>query len=135
MKVAEIAPARLEQLNSGLAETGYLSECLAVDFAALLRAVLPDIADAEDAEIKTLQGEGISWRMTLGECDPAIPHAGHHTFFGIWRVPDKSALETLVTSIDASGWHDYFQTLNAGGCGVGLREHLKQLDRNAQAAR
>jgi 3-methyladenine DNA glycosylase AlkC len=64
MKVTEIAPARLEQLNSGLAETGYLSECLAVDFAALLRAVLPDIDDAEDAEIKTLQGEGISRRMT-----------------------------------------------------------------------
>jgi hypothetical protein len=73
--------------------------------------------------------------VALGECDSAIPHAGHHTFFGIWRVPDKSALETLVTSINASGWHDYFETLNVSGYDVGLREHLKQLDRNAQAAR
>ena len=73
MKVSEIDPARLEVLNRGCAETGHLSECLAVDFAALLRAVLPDIARTEAAAVEAMRSQGISRRMiqmgeTLARC-------------------------------------------------------------------
>ena len=72
--------------------------------------------------------------LALGECDPALLHAGVHAFFGIWRAPDEAALAALVEGIAASGWHDYFETVNAGGHGVELAEHLKQLDRSAQSS-
>ena len=72
--------------------------------------------------------------VALGECDPGILHAGSHAFFGVWRAPDETALQTLADGIAASGWHDYFETVNAGGRGVALSEHLKQLDRGPRAA-
>ena len=72
--------------------------------------------------------------VALGECEPEILHAGDHAFFGVWRAPDEVALQTLADGIAASGWHDYFQTVNAGGRGVAFREHLKQLERGSRAA-
>ena len=70
--------------------------------------------------------------VALGECDPRILHTGGHAFFGVWRAPDEIALQTLVDGIAASGWHDYFRTVNAGGRSVALSEHIKQLDRRSQ---
>ena len=72
--------------------------------------------------------------LGLGECDPQLLHASHHLFFGLWRAPDEAALKALVDGIAASGWHDYFETVNAGGRGVDLAEHLKQLERSAETA-
>lgn len=65
MRIAEIEPARLDALNRGRAETTHLSECLAVDFAALLQAVFPGIARAEAATVETMRSEGISRRMSV----------------------------------------------------------------------
>ncbi|MEM8796309.1 MAG: DNA alkylation repair protein [Pseudomonadota bacterium] len=65
MKTTEIAPARLEALNSGIAETTHLSECLAVDFAILLKAVFPKIARVEITTVEKVLGEGISLRMRV----------------------------------------------------------------------
>ncbi|MEM8838363.1 MAG: DNA alkylation repair protein [Pseudomonadota bacterium] len=65
MKTTEIAPARLEALNSGIAETTHLSECLAVDFAILLQAVFPEIARTEIATVEKVLGEGISRRIRV----------------------------------------------------------------------
>ncbi len=72
--------------------------------------------------------------IALGESDPALPHAADHAFFACWRVPDESALSALVNGIAAVGWHDYFETVNAGGRGVDLADHLRQLEQAAQAA-
>jgi 3-methyladenine DNA glycosylase AlkC len=64
-RVQDIAPDRLAMLNGGTAEASTLTECLAVDFAALLRATLSDVG--EDA-VLTLEREaatGVSRRMAL----------------------------------------------------------------------
>ena len=67
MKVSDIDPARLASLNSGVAETSQLGEGLAVDFPALLRAVLPEIANQETATLEAVRSDGISRRMaTIG---------------------------------------------------------------------
>lgn len=64
-RVADIEPARLALLNAGTVEAATLTECLAVDFTALMRAVLPEIGDDVVAAIQQAAGDGISRRMTL----------------------------------------------------------------------
>lgn len=54
-------------------------------------------------------------------------HAAPQTFFALWRFPDEAALDALLGGIAATGWHDYFQTINAAGQDVGFATHLGQL--------
>lgn len=61
----DIEPARLGQLNAGVTEAATLTECLAVDFAVLMRAALPEIAADAIAAMQKAAGEGISRRMAL----------------------------------------------------------------------
>lgn len=64
-RIADVEPARLALLNAGTVEASTLTECLAVDFAVLMRAAVPDITGA-DAEIMAAEaGTGITRRMTL----------------------------------------------------------------------
>ncbi len=62
--VKDIAGDRLAQLNAG-AETATLTECLAIDFAALMGNVLPEIGDDALAAMKQAASVGISRRMPL----------------------------------------------------------------------
>lgn len=62
--VSAIGAERLAQLNAG-AEATTLSECLAVDFAALMATVLPDIGDDALTEMRAVASAGISRRMPL----------------------------------------------------------------------
>jgi 3-methyladenine DNA glycosylase AlkC len=64
-RVEDIAPARLALLNSGAAEAATLTECLAVDFAALMRATLPGIGEDAAVIMESERGTGISKRMVL----------------------------------------------------------------------
>ncbi len=65
--------------------------------------------------------------VAFGTVDNAVPHAPDALFFGAWQVPDRAALDALVDGIAATGWHDYFRTVNAGGETVDLMAHLGQL--------
>lgn len=60
-RVADVPHTILEQLNAGEIEAATLSENLAMDFSALLRAILPELADkAQGIDPKA----GITRRMT-----------------------------------------------------------------------
>lgn len=83
--VKDIGLDRIAVLNSGTVEAATLTECLAVDFAALMRNVLPEIG--EDALVQMEHGAaiGISKRMSLaarlirGEFgDSALDRLGQH---------------------------------------------------------
>lgn len=65
MKISDIDPTRLDQLNAGEIETTNLTEGLAVDFGALLMAAFPAIAEAERDRVKAASGEGVTRRMAL----------------------------------------------------------------------
>jgi len=65
--------------------------------------------------------------IALGKVDESKLHSASQTFFAVWRCPDDAALDALVSGIAQSGWHNYFETINAGGEGTDLVEHLAQL--------
>ena len=65
MRVADIPPERLNLLNTGQAESTTLTECLAVDFAALMRATFPDIGQERLSAMQAASGAGITRRMAL----------------------------------------------------------------------
>ncbi|WP_151719943.1 DUF6616 family protein [Gemmobacter serpentinus] len=65
--------------------------------------------------------------IALGETEAATLHAPAQQFFAIWRGPDAASIGALVSGIAASGWHDYFETINATGQGLDLNGHLAQL--------
>lgn len=69
--------------------------------------------------------------VAFGEMAGDVPHGAAQRFFAIWRAPDRNALDALIDGIAASGWHDYFATVNAAGSSVDLNAHLGQLA-NAQ---
>lgn len=72
---AEIAPATLAALNEGCIEAATLSECLAVDHAALLRAAVPDLPPSRVADLVALATAGITRRMTVA-ADALLAHFG-----------------------------------------------------------
>jgi hypothetical protein len=66
--------------------------------------------------------------ITVGKVDQSKLHSASQTFFAVWRCPDHTTLEALVSGIAQSGWHDYFDTINAAGEGTDFVGHLTQLD-------
>ena len=60
--VKDIAPARLAQLNAG-APAATLTECLAVDYARLMQAAVPEIGVQAVALMRADNAAGISTRM------------------------------------------------------------------------
>ncbi len=65
--------------------------------------------------------------IALGKVDRSRLHSAAQTFFAVWRCSDDAALEALISGIAESGWHDYFDTINAGGEGTDFAGHLAQL--------
>lgn len=65
--------------------------------------------------------------ISLGQVDQTRLHTSGHQFYAIWRCTDDQALEALIAGIAQSGWHDYFDTINAGGEGCDFGQHLTQL--------
>lgn len=64
MKMTDIPAARRAALNAG-AEATNLTECLAVDFAALMETALPELGAEAIASMRAAEAQGISKRMTL----------------------------------------------------------------------
>lgn len=72
---ADISPELLAKLNAGTEQTATLAEGLAVDFAALLRAAVPDLDPGALELVRGMAGEGVTRRMeAVGEV--LLRHAG-----------------------------------------------------------
>lgn len=65
--------------------------------------------------------------ISMGKIDSNVSNASEHSFFAIWSFDDQAARDVLIAAISSTGWHDYFQTINAAGHGVQFPEHMQQL--------
>lgn len=63
--MSEIPPDILAQLNHGTIESRTLVEGLAIDFAALMRAVVPGLPKPISAQMHAARGIGVTQRMAL----------------------------------------------------------------------
>ena len=64
--------------------------------------------------------------LALGETSLCI-HGASQKFFALWRLPNAEITHILMSAIADTGWHDYFETINAVGAGVDFPAHLQQL--------
>lgn len=65
--------------------------------------------------------------LAMGKADGAKRHAAGQKYFALWKFPNEQALDALLAGIQATGWHDYFETANAAGIGTDLNTHLLEL--------
>lgn len=65
--------------------------------------------------------------LAFGQTDPSQLHPAQQPFFAIWKFSDAAAVTALLEGIAATGWHDYFDTINAAGKATDLTTHLSQL--------
>ncbi len=65
--------------------------------------------------------------IAMGEVSPGKSHTAVQSFFALWKFPDKASLDALLDGIGASGWYEYFETVNASGVGCDFPTHLSQL--------
>lgn len=65
--------------------------------------------------------------LAFGETDETKLHPATQQYFAIWRFADEAALDALLDGIAASGWHDYFETINAAGPATDLAHHMGRL--------
>lgn len=85
-----------------------------------------DYFDRVGAGMETLSALGVE-AVAFGAVEADKIHPAPQTFFALWRFPDHAALDALLAGIAATGWHDYFDTINAAGEDVGFAAHLGQL--------
>ena len=78
------------------------------------------------AGMAALSGSGAE-ALAMGAVDGGKLHAAAQQFYAVWRFPDEAALDALLAGIAATGWHDYFETINAAGPAVDFPAHLAQL--------
>lgn len=65
--------------------------------------------------------------VAFGQTDVSQPHPAQQQFFAIWKFADAAAVAALLAGITSTGWHDYFDTINAAGQATDLPTHLSQL--------
>ena len=63
--IADVTPARLALLNGGSVASATLTEGLAIDFAQLLAAAVPDLGAARQERMRAQAAAGITKRMVL----------------------------------------------------------------------
>ena len=73
-----------------------------------------------------LSSQGIEL-LSLAETDTAIAQASQHQFLGIWRFPNPQARDALLAAIEASGWYQYFDHVNAASSAGTVDSHLAAL--------
>ncbi|WP_211462920.1 DNA alkylation repair protein [Collimonas silvisoli] len=93
--MSSVSPERIAELERGLGETTNLAECLAINQASLLEAVLPSLGFGDDvahvvAVLRLVEGKGISHQL------PAIGSALDQMLRGRKKASGGTVLKQLI---------------------------------------
>lgn len=47
--------------------------------------------------------------------DEDAPHPADYRYLAVWKMPDRQAAEALERDVEAAGFHDLFEQVNARG--------------------
>jgi hypothetical protein len=89
--------------------------------SAWVAAIQPMLRDAGDGNV-----ELIGFAVT----DADAPHGTDYPYMAVWRVASLQAVQTFEGHRQATGWHDYFEQVNARG---ELQPAVQVLDHMARA--
>lgn len=106
----------------------YLSELYSPkpSWTALSHSERIDFFEKIKTGMTALSDAGIE-AIAMGEVNARKKHSAPQRFFAIWKFPTETSLDALIEGIAATGWHDYFDTVNACGKGTDMAAHLEQL--------
>ncbi len=65
--------------------------------------------------------------LTMSVVDKKNVFSPPQQFFALWRFPTQESLNALLEGIEATGWHNYFETINIAGEGGDITSHLNDL--------
>ena len=54
-------------------------------------------------------------------------HRADYTYLAVWKMPSKELAERLEATVDRSGFHDYFEQVNARGSAVTPQDALEHM--------
>lgn len=65
-------------------------------------------------DIERLTNQGVEI-LGFAVNDEETPHRAEYRYLAAWKMPDKSLVEDLEAAVEAAGFHDYFEQVNARG--------------------
>ncbi|WP_049439285.1 DUF6616 family protein [Stenotrophomonas maltophilia] len=65
--------------------------------------------------------------LAMGRIARGVQHGSDEQFYAVWRCASRADADALVAGIAATGWHQYFATINAVGADDGMGRHLADL--------
>ncbi len=54
-------------------------------------------------------------------------HRANYRYIAVWKMPDAGLVRRLEAAVEQSGWHDYFEQVNASGAILPPEEVLKDM--------
>lgn len=79
-----------------------------------------------EAGMSALTGLGVEI-LTMSAVDKKKNFSPAQQFFALWTFPTEDSLKALLEGIEATGWHNYFETINIAGKGGDITSHLNEL--------
>ena len=76
--------------------------------------------------VARLIGEGVQL-VGFAVTDADVPHGSDHPYLAVWRMPTLDLVREYEQAVEATGWHAYFDQMNARGSlqtAASIREHM-----------
>lgn len=77
---------------------------------AFVSAVKENIGGLADAGVELLH---------FSILDEDVPHRAEYRYLAVWSMPNRQSAEALEKDVEAAGFHDLFEQVNARGEAVG----------------
>ncbi len=64
--------------------------------------------------VTRLVGEGVQL-LGFAVTDADVPHGADYPYMAVWQMPTLELVRHYERGVEAAGWHEYFEQVNARG--------------------